>query len=202
MISSDGHRLTVMEKESPVDISRFAIERNIIIPRKGVVEIKRFCDAYENIFMGVDTKQIIFKADKGIIIVRLMNGDFPDYRNIINVINKENSIKIDKIEFLESLKRTSIFTDDTFNSIQLDIKNNKIVLSSNNMDIGNAKDEIKIDYKGDDISLGFNCRYLIDTLNTVYGDEINAFISSDQSPCLITSDDDAGFLSIIMPMKI
>ena len=70
------------------------------------------------------------------------------------------------------------------------------------MDIGNAKDEIKIDYKGDDISLGFNCRYLIDTLNTVYGDEINAFISSDQSPCLITSDDDAGFLSIIMPMKI
>jgi len=202
MISSDGHRLTVMEKESPVDISRFGIERNIIIPRKGVVEIKKFCEGYDNIFIGIDKKQIILKADKGIIIVRLMNGDFPDYRNIINVINKENSLKIDKSEFLESLKRTSIFTDDTFNSVQLDVKKNKIVLSSNNMDIGNAKDEIKIDYKGENISLGFNCRYLIDTLNTIYGDEIKAFISSDQSPCLITSDDDPGFLSIIMPMKI
>lgn len=202
MVSSDGHRLTVMEKEVSLDMSRLGIEKNIIIPRKGMVEIKRFCDGYENIFMGVDKKQIILKGDNGLIIVRLMNGDFPDYRNIINVINKENTIKIDKAEFLESLKRTSIFTDETFNSIQLDVKKNKIILSSNNMDIGNAKDEIKIDYKGDDISLGFNCRYLIDTLNTIYGDEINAFISSDQSPCLITSDDDAGFLSIIMPMKI
>ena len=202
MVSSDGHRLTVMEKEVPLDISRLGIEKNIIIPRKGMVEIKRFCDGYDNIFMGIDKKQIIMKGENGLIIVRLMNGDFPDYRNIINVINKENIIKIDKGEFLESLKRTSIFTDETFNSIQLDVKNNKIILSSNNMDIGNAKDEIKIDYKGEDISLGFNCRYLIDTLNTIYGDEINAFISSDQSPCLITSDDDAGFLSIIMPMKI
>lgn len=202
MVSSDGHRLTVMEKESQVDISKFGIERNIIIPRKGIVEIKRFCDGYEKIFMGIDNKQIILKADKAIIIVRLMNGDFPDYRNIINVIDRENSIKIEKTQFLESLKRTSILSDDTFNSIQLDVKKNKIVLSANNIDIGNAKDEINIDYQAEEISLGFNCRYLIDTLNTIYGDEINAFISSDQSPCLITSDDDRGFLSIIMPMKI
>ena len=202
MVSSDGHRLTVMEKESQVDISKFGIERNIIIPRKGIVEIKRFCDGYEKIFMGIDNKQIILKADKAIIIVRLMNGDFPDYRNIINVIDRENSIKIEKTQFLESLKRTSILSDDTFNSIQLDVKKNKIVLSANNIDIGNAKDEINIDYQAEEISLGFNCRYLIDTLNTIYGDEINAFISSDQRPCLITSDDDRGFLSIIMPMKI
>ncbi len=131
-----------------------------------------------------------------------MNGDFPDYKNIISVINKDNFLKINKNKFLEALKRTSIFTDETFNSIQIDIKKSKIVLSSSNIDIGNAKDEIKVKYKGDPFSLGFNCRYLIDTLNTVNGDEINAYISSDQSPCLITSDDDQGFLSIIMPMKI
>ena len=202
MVSSDGHRLTIMEKESPVDIGKFGIDKNIIIPRKGIVEIKRFCDGYENILIGIDNKQIILKAGSGIIIVRLMNGDFPVYMNIIKLINKENNIKIDKNRFLESLKRTSIFTDDTFNSIKLDINKNKIILSSNNMDIGNAKDEIRVDYKGEDISLGFNCRYLIDTLNTIYGNEINAFITSDQSPCMITSDEDEGFLSIIMPMKI
>ena len=202
MVSSDGHRLTIMEKESPVDIGKFGIDKNIIIPRKGIVEIKRFCDGYENILIGIDNKQIILKAGSGIIIVRLMNGDFPVYMNIIKLINKEHNIKIDKNQFVESLKRTSIFTDDTFNSIKLDINNNKIILSSNNMDIGNAKDEIRVDYKGEDISLGFNCRYLIDTLNTIYGNEINAFITSDQSPCMITSDEDEGFLSIIMPMKI
>ena len=202
MVSSDGHRLTVMEKESPLDMSQFGIEKNIIIPRKGIVEIKRFCDGYETVFIGIDKKQIIVKTDDGLIVVRLMNGDFPDYKSILNVINKENNIEIDKSTFLESLKRTSIFTDDTFNSIQLDIKENKIILSSNNLDIGNAKDEILLKYNGEDISLGFNCKYLIDTLNIIYGDVIKAYISSDQSPCLIVSDDDEGFFSIIMPMKI
>jgi len=202
MVSSDGHRLTVMEKESTVDISKFGIDKNIIIPRKGIVEIKRFCDGYDTVLIGIDKKQIIFKTDNGLIVVRLMNGDFPDYKSIINVINKENHIEIDKNTFLESLKRTSIFTDDTFNSIQLDIKENRIILSSNNLDIGNAKDEIILNYKGEEISLGFNCKYLIDTLNTIYGDVIKAYISSDQSPCLIVSDDDEGFFSIIMPMKI
>jgi DNA polymerase-3 subunit beta len=84
----------------------------------------------------------------------------------------------------------------------LDIKENKIILSSNNLDIGNAKDEIPLNYSGEEISLGFNCKYLIDTLNIIYGDVIKAYISSDQSPCLIVSDDDEGFFSIIMPMKI
>jgi DNA polymerase-3 subunit beta len=202
MVSSDGHRLTIMEKESPVNLDKTGMDTSVIIPRKGIIEIRRFCEGYENILFGVDKKQIILKSDNALIIVRLMNGDFPDYNNIIKVIDKENFVKINKNSFLESLKRTSIFTDETFNSIQLDIKKSKIILSSSNIDIGNAKDEIKVKYKGDPVSLGFNCRYLIDTLSTINGDEINAYISSDQSPCLITSDEDVGFLSIIMPMKI
>jgi DNA polymerase-3 subunit beta len=202
MVSSDGHRLTIMEKESKANLEKINFDKNIIIPKKGIVEIRRFCEGNEKILIGIDKKQIIFKKDSGLIIVRLMNGDFPDYKNILNVINKENFIEIEKNNFLESLKRTSIFTDEIFNSIQFDIRKNKIILTSSNIDIGNAKDEIKTKYKGDNISLGFNCRYLIDTLNTINGDVIKAYINSDQSPCLIESDDDKGFSSIIMPMKL
>jgi DNA polymerase-3 subunit beta len=202
MVSSDGHRLTIMEKEAGNNVKKLEVEKNVIIPRKGIAEIRRFCEGYENILIGLDKKQILIKNNDGLIIVRLMNGDFPDYRSILNVIKKDNIIEIDKNSFLEALKRTIIFTDETFNSIQLDIKNNKIILLSSNIDVGNAKDEIKINYKGDNISLGFNCRYLIDTLTTINGDVIKACISSDQSPCLIESDDDQGFSSIIMPMKI
>ena len=131
-----------------------------------------------------------------------MNGEFPDYKSIVKVIEKENVIEIDRSSFLESLKRTNLFTEDTFNAIQLTIEEKKLTLSSQNMDIGNAKDEIAIEYSGEPLELGFNCRYFIDTLQVMRSDTIKAYVNSDQSPCFIEGDDDQGFVSIIMPMKI
>jgi DNA polymerase-3 subunit beta len=131
-----------------------------------------------------------------------MNGDFPDYRNIVNVIEKNNIIEMDKGFFLEALKRTNLFTEDIFNAIQFIFEENKLTLSSQNMDIGNAKDELEVNYAGDTMDLGFNCRYFIETLQVMKSDIIKAYINSDQSPCLIEGDDDLGFISIIMPMKI
>lgn len=202
MVSSDGHRLTIMEEESPIDIKKLAIGKNTIIPRKGLIEIKRICEGKQEIAIGIEKNQIVLKTDNGLVIVRLMNGEFPEYKNIVNVINSDNKIEIDKINFLESLKRTSIFSDDTFKSIQMDIENDKIILSSQNVDFGNATDELPITYSGEKISIGFNCKYIIDPLTIIDGDLINLSINSDESPCLITSADDIGFMSIIMPMKI
>ena len=136
------------------------------------------------------------------MIVRLMNGEFPDYQSIVNVIEKSNVIEIDRSSFLESLKRTNLFTEDTFNAIQLTIDEKKLILTSHNMDFGNAKDEITINYSGEPMDLGFNCRYFIDTLQVMRSDSIRAYVNSDQSPCFIEGEDDQGFISIIMPMKI
>lgn len=136
------------------------------------------------------------------MIVRLMNGEFPDYKSIVNVIEKDNVIEIERSSFLESLKRTNLFSEDTFNAIQLSVEDNKLVLSSQNMDFGNAKDEMIINYSGEPLDLGFNCRYFIDTLQVMRSDIIKAYVNSDQSPCLIEGDADQGFISIIMPMKI
>jgi DNA polymerase-3 subunit beta len=134
--------------------------------------------------------------------LRKIIGEFPDYRSIVNVIEKNNLIEIERIGFLESLKRTNLFTEDTFNAIQLSIEDNKLILSSQNMDYGNAKDEMEIKYEGESLELGFNCRYFIDTLQVMRSDMIKAYVNSDQSPCLIEGEDDPGFISIIMPMKI
>jgi DNA polymerase-3 subunit beta len=131
-----------------------------------------------------------------------MNGEFPDYRSIVNVIEKNNFIEIERRGFLESLKRTNLFTEETFNAIQLSVAEDKLVLSSQNMDFGNAKDEMEIKYKGEPLELGFNCRYFIDALQVMRSDTVKAYINSDQSPCLIEGDGDQGFVSIIMPMKI
>ena len=77
-----------------------------------------------------------------------------------------------------------------------------MVLSSQNADLGNAKDEQQIVYGGEPLKLGFNCRYFIDTLQVMECEKIKAYINSSNSPCLINSDDDVGFTSIIMPMQL
>lgn len=202
MVSSDGHRLSLMEKELDTESSGITIEKNTLIPRKGVNEIKKACEGQKNFLMGSDKKQLVIKTKNSLMVVRLMNGEFPDYRSIVNVIEKNNLMEIERISFLESLKRTNLFTEETFNAIQLNVKENILVLSSQNMDFGNAKDEMEISYTGDPLELGFNCRYFIDTLQVMRSEMVKAYVNSDQSPCLIEGDADQGFISIIMPMKI
>jgi DNA polymerase-3 subunit beta len=202
MVSSDGHRLSIMEKELDKESADIMIEKSTLIPRKGVSEIKKACEGQKNFSVGSDKKQIVVKTKNSLMIVRLMNGEFPDYRSIVNVIEKNNFIEIERRGFLESLKRTNLFTEEMFNAIQLSVAENKLVLSSQNMDFGNAKDEMEIKYKGEPLELGFNCRYFIDALQVMRSDTVKAYINSDQSPCLIEGDGDQGFVSIIMPMKI
>jgi DNA polymerase-3 subunit beta len=191
-----------MEKDLDKESDNIIIEKNTLIPRKGVSEIKKVCEGQKIFSMGADKKQLIVKTKNSLMIVRLMNGEFPDYTSIVNVIEKNNVIEIDRSNFLESLKRTNLFTEDTFNAIQLSVDDNKLILSSQNMDFGNAKDEMAINYSGEPLDLGFNCRYFIDTLQVMRSGTIKAYVNSDQSPCLIEGEDDQGFVSIIMPMKI
>lgn len=202
MVSSDGHRLSIMELSVDEDVNKIKFEKNIIIPRKGVMEIKKVCDTVDEIAIGVDEKQLLIKTEDKVVLIRLMNGDFPDYKSIVNVINKENLIEIERKPFLEALKRTNLFIEDTFNAVQLDIDKYNLILSSQNMEYGNVTDKIKVNYSGDPLNLGFNCRYFIDTLQSMSSDTVKAYINFDQSPCLIEGDDDQGFLSVIMPMKI
>ena len=137
-----------------------------------------------------------------VMVIRLKQGEFPQYRSIINAVSLDNCIKIERIPFLESLKRINLFTEDIFHTIQLQIDGNTMILTSQNADLGNAKDEQNIDYSGDKLTLGFNCRYFIETLQVMECETVEAYINSNNSPCLMKSEDDKGFVSIIMPMQL
>ncbi len=202
MVSSDGHRLSLMESPIENDLSNLNMDRNILIPKKGVQEIRKFCEGEETIGIGFEEKQAVVKTADSLMIIRLMNGDFPDYQNIIQVINKAKYIVIDRISLINSMKRMNIFTEDRFNAVQFNIKDNKMILSSQSMDIGSAKDELQIEYNDTPLQLGFNGRYFIDALQVMNSEKIKAYINSEESPCMIQGDDDPGYLSIIMPMKL
>ncbi len=202
MISSDGHRLSIIEKFVSTDIDQLNLNPVTLIPKKGIQEMKKFCESRESIYISFEEKQMVIKSDESIMVVRLKQGEFPQYRAIVDAVQIENKIEIDRNPFLDSLKRINLFTEDIFHTIQFEIKNGEMILTSQNADLGNAKDIQKVNYAGEPLLLGFNCRYFIDTLQVMECETVEAYINSNNSPCLLKSEIDEGFISIIMPMQL
>ena len=202
IVSSDGHRLSIMAKEVDESIDALTLNPVTLIPRKGVQEIKKFCEENEEFLIGIEPKQAVLKSEESLLIIRLMDAVFPDYLGVLQLNSGVNPIKINRLRFLESLKRINIFTEDVFHTITIDIADNQLKLTSQNADFGSAEDAIEVSYEGEALSIAFNCRYFIDTLQVMESEVITASIDSNQSPCFITSEDDVGFVSIIMPMKM
>jgi DNA polymerase-3 subunit beta len=202
MVSSDGHRLSIMAKDVAGDIERLQLGPMTLIPKKGVQEWKKFCEGRDSIEISFEEKQLIVRDHQAVMVIRLKKGEFPQYSAIVDAVELTNCIRIQRIPFLDSLKRINLFTEDIFHTIQLKIEQDRMILSSQNADLGTAKDEQPIKYSGQSLTLGFNCRYFIETLQVMEGAEVEACINSNSSPCLMKSDDDQGFLSIIMPMQL
>jgi len=202
MISSDGHRLSIMEKDVAANLDEMELNEVTLIPKKGIQEWKKFCEERDTLEVSFEPKQLVLRDEDAVMIIRLKHGEFPRYSAIVEAVQLENCLKIDRIPFLESLKRINLFTEDIFHTIQLKIENSEMVLSSQNADLGNAKDKQKISYSGESLNLGFNCRYFIEALQVMECETVEAYINSNNSPCLMKSEEDVGFISIIMPMQL
>ncbi|PHR29896.1 MAG: DNA polymerase III subunit beta [Desulfotalea sp.] len=202
MVSSDGHRLSIMQKTVPVDLQNMKLNDVTLIPKKGIQEWKKFCESRDTIEVSFEEKQLVLRDGKAVMVIRLKSGEFPQYSAIVNAVELTNCLKINRVPFLESLKRINLFTEDIFHTISLQIEQNKMILSSQNADLGNAKDEQTVIYEGESLTLGFNCRYFIETLQVMECETVEAYINTNASPCLMKSQDDDGFISIIMPMQL
>ena len=202
MISSDGHRLSIMEKDVAADLDDMQLNDVTLIPRKGIQEWKKFCEGRDSLEVSFEPKQLVLRDEDAVMVIRLKHGEFPRYSAIVEAVELKNSLKINRIPFLESLKRINLFTEDIFHTIQLSIENSEMILSSQNADLGNAEDKLVISYSGEPLKLGFNCRYFIETLQVMECEAVEAYINSNNSPCLMKSEDDIGFTSIIMPMQL
>jgi DNA polymerase III subunit beta len=202
LISSDGHRLSIMEKEVMTDVEALKLNEVTLVPKKGVQEWKKFCEGRDVVQISCEQKQLVIKDGGAILVIRLKQGEFPAYGAIADTVQLTNCALISRKPFLESLKRINLFTEDIFHTVQFQIDNEKMVLSSQNADIGNAKDEQTITYEGEQLTIGFNCRYFIETLQVMECDTVEVYINSNNSPCLLRSAMDTGFISIIMPMQL
>lgn len=198
MVATDGHRLSLVEKD--VANKELGAVR-VIIPRKGINELKKMVSKEGTFELGVGDKNLFARKGNETLYVRLIDGEFPDYRRVVPEKN-DKFASIPKDKFVGALRRVSLLSDERSQGVVLAFSSGHLKVSVSNNDLGEAKEEFEIDYKGEKIDMGFNARYFLDVLGVVQGEQIILAIQNDLAPCLIKSEADSGFLSVIMPMRI
>ncbi|MFC1868031.1 DNA polymerase III subunit beta [Thermodesulfobacteriota bacterium] len=200
MVSTDGHRLSMMDRDVE-KIEDLDIENGVMIPKKGMLELNKLASEGEKISLGFKKNNCILKQDNSLIVIRLLETKFPDYHSVIPKEVKYN-INIKREELLDGMKKMIILSSESYRGVKIILEDNNMELVSINPDLGDARDNIAIEYKHDRLEMGFNSRYFIDALQVMDSEEVELGFIDNSSPCLIKGDKDKGFLGLIMPMRV
>ncbi len=203
MVATDGHRLSMMDQE--VEGLREAhIDRGVILPRKGLFELKKVLADDPTIFCCfMDNNVVFWNGEKQTtLFMRLLDGEFPDYTPVIPT-NNDRKIVLNRDQLLNSLKRISILSAEHSRSVRFQFDKGKLRLSSSNPKLGEAREDIDIDYAGDTLEIGFNAGYFLDVLAALQDqDAVVLELTDVLSPSLIKGKDFDGSLNIVMPMQL
>ncbi len=198
-VATDGHRLAQVKLKIPNGADGMPA---IIIPRKTVNELRKLIEETDgDIAIIVSKNKIRFNVNNCVLTSKLIDGTFPDYQR---VIPKENSNKLQVLtkDFKDAVDRVSTISMEKTRAVKLEIKNKSLVLKVNNSEIGNAVEELSIDFEGDELEIGFNSKYLLDIASQIQGSKIQFSLSDSSSPALITDEEQEGTIFVLMPMRV
>jgi DNA polymerase-3 subunit beta len=208
MVSTDGHRLSSCERTLPDTecLSGFqktaeGQERDIILPKKGVQEIRRLMEeGVGDLEFGLFQENAFVRKDNLSMIMRLVQGKFPDYKAVFPK-EIETTMTVKALALEESLRRVSVLSTEKSKGIRFSAQPGKLTIFSNSPEIGEAEEEVDVDYEGKPFDVAFNVRYLLDFLQTVTGD-IKIEFGAGLKPCRIQQKEDSKYNYIVMPLRI
>lgn len=201
IVATDGRRLALVDEE--VDVSEKS-QGEFIIPAKAVNELNRLLQDKGEVTIRYAENQAEFtlKDDKGfsvVIVTKLIEGNYPNYRQVIPAETKER-ISLPREEFLHALKRAEIMTSEKANSVKMAFGKNNLAITANSPEVGEARESIAVNYKGKEIAIAFNPKYLIDPLNALANDEVFIELIDELSPGVLKIN--GPFLYVVMPMRL
>jgi len=200
MVATDGHRLSMIDKPVP-GIDTLDLVQGVMIPKKGMSELNRLASEGGVVEIGFKQKDCVAKKENALLVMRLLEAKFPDYQA---VIPKEAafSITLKRSSVLEAMRKMLILSNERYRAVKITLENNVMDLVSANPDIGEAQEKMEIAYAGEKIEAGFNPRYFIDVVQAMQSDMIHMEFMDNSKPCVIKGDEDAGFIGLIMPMRV
>lgn len=214
VVGTDGHRLALIMKplkgEVSPALSASTRDKKMIVPRKAVSELRRFLSKESasggDVKISIGKNHLLFRISGVQFLTRLIEGTYPNYEQVIPQSN-EKKIKLNREVFTKALRRVSVMSRERANAVRIDFGDNLLILSSINPDVGEAKEEVTIDYKGEKFTIGFNARYLIDSLSAMETENVMFEIQDPLSPALLREESlstevDGEYKCVIMPMRI
>ena len=201
MVATDGRRLALVDQE--IDVSEQSYGE-FIVPSKAVGELSRLLQDKGEIEVRYTDNQASFtlKDEKGgtiLIVTKLIEGNYPNYRQVIPSETKER-ITLVREEFLHALRRAEIMTSEKSNSVRLNFAKNRLEITANSPEVGEAKESLAVNYKGPEMAIAFNPKYVIDPLNALTNEEVFLELIDELSPGVLKTNDP--FLYVVMPMRL
>lgn len=198
VVATDGHRLSYAE----APLASPAEAREVIIPRKTVMELSKLLgDTDEAVELRIGANQVTISLPGTELVTKVVDGKFPDYQRVIPV-NQPRHLKANRQTVIQALQRAAILSNEKFRGVRLVMSDNTLGIVCNNNEQEEAADEIEVSYNGEPMDVGFNVTYLLDGLAAVSSDEITLSLADANSSMLLTSEGEAGFKYVVMPMRI
>lgn len=199
VVGTDGHRLSAIYSSMDLPVID---ETKVIVPRKAANELRKFLgNGDEEISMLIGKNHIEFEIGDVKFLTRLIEGTYPNYDQVIPKGN-EKKLTINKESFIKALRRTSVMSREKSNAVKCDITENLITVTASNPDLGEAKDQISVDYSGEELSLGFNARYMLDALSAIGSESVEFELQDSLSPTLLKEISSENYICVVMPMRI
>ncbi len=198
VVATDGHRLSYAE--TPLETETET--REVIIPRKTVVELsKLLADVDDPVELRIGANQVTITLPGTELVTKVVDGKFPDYQRVIPM-NQPRHLKANRQNVMQSLQRAAILSNEKFRGVRLVMSENTLGIVCNNNEQEEAADEIEVSYNGEPLDVGFNVTYLLDGLGALSSEEIILSLADANSSMLLTSEGEAGFKYVVMPMRI
>ena len=173
--------------------------KKIIVPMKAVAELSRTLGDAGDARIVLNENQVLFNLGSTTIISRLIEGEFPNYEQVIPKEAKEK-LKVDKETFLLAVRRANILTSQDSQAIKIEIQKDKMIISKVTPELGESREEIDVDYKGPELVIGFNPGYLMDVLKNLEKPEVSLELTSADKPGVIRTGD--GYVYVVLPMQL
>jgi DNA polymerase-3 subunit beta len=196
LVATDGRRLAMAESDLEFPASH---ETDVIIPTKAVQELQRLLGTEGELSLRLSDNQVSISVGDTLLVSKLIEGNYPNYRQVIPSDANER-VELPREALLDTVRRVSLLASDKSSSVKLVFGDNKVEISANSPDVGEAREEMLVKYEAKQIQVAFNPEFMMAPLRNLETETVYLDLIDEMSPGVIRID--GSFLYVLMPMRV